>query len=327
MIIVFLLPRILGLPTGGNRYNEEVIRRLTPAQCRSFVWTGDVVEAPWPSDAVVLVDSLLAVDPQTLAAVRAAAGARRMALLAHYLPLCDPSAGGHHELPVGFDRYVTSSRFMRDGLIRSGVDPGRIAVAYPGLDPAPPASRRPADSPLRLLTVASHLPVKGLLEAVDALAPLSNRDWQWDIVGDDSLDAAYSRRLADAVAAPPFAGRVRLLGARSHEEVQRRLAGVDLLLAPSRFESLGMAIREAMAAGLPVAAFDVGGVSESVVHGMTGLLAPAGNVGALQAALARLLDDPALRRRLGEAALEASRSFPGWGDTAAVITRHLTGTL
>ncbi|MDZ4700912.1 MAG: glycosyltransferase family 4 protein [Rhodothermales bacterium] len=324
MIIIFLLPPIQDLPTGGNRYNAEVIRRLTPARCQPEVWTDGNAPAPWPAEAVVLVDSLLALNPTPLAAIRARAGARRIALLAHYLPHCDPSATGYNALPSGIDRYVVPSRFMREGLIRNGVDPGCIAVAYPGTDPAPPAPRRPADSSLRLLTVASHLPVKGLIEAVEALAMLSNRDWQWDIVGDNSLDAAYSRRLAVAASAPPFAGRVRLLGSRPHTEVRQRLAVADLLVVPSRFESLGMAIREAMAAGLPVVAFDVGGVSESVAHERTGLLASAGDFGGLRGAVERLMDDPALRHRFGAAAREASRSFPRWEDAVSVITRHLT---
>ena len=61
-----------------------------------------------------------------------------------------------------------------------------------------------------------------------------------------------------------------------------------------------MSILEAMAAGLPVVASDVGGVSEAVVDGETGLLVPAGDADALAAAVGRLLADADERRRLGE---------------------------
>ena len=63
-----------------------------------------------------------------------------------------------------------------------------------------------------------------------------------------------------------------------------------------------MSVLEAMAAGLPVVASDVGGISELVVDGETGLLVPPGDAPALTRALAWLLEDRARRRRLGDAA-------------------------
>jgi glycosyltransferase involved in cell wall biosynthesis len=69
----------------------------------------------------------------------------------------------------------------------------------------------------------------------------------------------------------------------------------------SRSEGGPISILEAMAAGLPVVASDVGGVGELVADGSTGLLAPAGDAGALAAAVQRLLDDRELRHRMGEA--------------------------
>ncbi|MEZ4702478.1 MAG: glycosyltransferase family 4 protein [Rhodothermales bacterium] len=323
MKAVFLLPPIQGIPTGGNRYNEALLRRLDASVWRRVVWGTPEADAPWPADAVVLVDSLLTVDPGVWAMLQKRIGSRSTALLAHYLAACDPAAPAFGAPVPRCDRYIAPSRFMRDGLVRCGVEPARIAVAYPGLERPPPPPARAFSGPVRVLTVASQLPVKGLLEAVDALAPLSNRDWQWDIVGDDALDRAYSRRLADAVAASPLRGRIRLLGPLPPEAMPDRYAAADLLLAPSRFESLGMAIREAMASGLPVIAFAVGGVPESVATGESGLLAPAGDLPALAEATRRLLDDPALRRRLGEGARAASRAFPGWDAAADVVQRHL----
>jgi glycosyltransferase involved in cell wall biosynthesis len=104
--------------------------------------------------------------------------------------------------------------------------------------------------------------------------------------------------LEEAIARRGLAGRVELLGDR--HDVADILAGSDLFLLSSRSEGLPMSILEAMAAGLPVVASDVGGVSEAVVDGETGLLVPAADADALAAALGRLLRDPDARRRLGE---------------------------
>ena len=72
---------------------------------------------------------------------------------------------------------------------------------------------------------------------------------------------------------------------------------VQALVASGRYQN----VSEAMRAGLPVIATDVGGVSEVVVHGVTGLLVPPNDVNALQSAMQQLLDNPAERQRLGEA--------------------------
>ena len=77
---------------------------------------------------------------------------------------------------------------------------------------------------------------------------------------------------------------------------------LDVFVAPQRWEGFGLTPLEAMACGVPVVATDVGAFPELVVDGETGFLVPAGDVGALAERTARLLDDPALRARMGEAA-------------------------
>ncbi len=77
-------------------------------------------------------------------------------------------------------------------------------------------------------------------------------------------------------------------------------ASADLLLAPSRAENLPNNVLEAIACGIPVVAYDAGGMADAVRHLQTGWLAPHGDVDALTEGVRRLLDDPALARRLGE---------------------------
>ncbi len=84
-------------------------------------------------------------------------------------------------------------------------------------------------------------------------------------------------------------------------------AAADFVVVPSAVENLPNSVIEAFACGRPVAAFDAGGIGDAVRDGETGLLVPAGDTGALAAAIARLLDDGDLRQALGVRALDMAR--------------------
>lgn len=91
--------------------------------------------------------------------------------------------------------------------------------------------------------------------------------------------------------------RLHIAGALSHEEVAAAMAVADVLVLPSRFEELGSVLIEAMAAGLPSVAYDVGGVAEAMAPDVTGLLVAAGDTAALVGAVDRAVTDAALRER------------------------------
>ncbi len=99
--------------------------------------------------------------------------------------------------------------------------------------------------------------------------------------------------------------RVLFLGWR--EDIPEVLACADLFVLPSLYEGLPLALLEAMAAGLPIVATAIGGTSEAVVDGVTGLLVPPGEPRSLAAAIRRALDDEGLARRLGAASRERVR--------------------
>jgi glycosyltransferase involved in cell wall biosynthesis len=94
--------------------------------------------------------------------------------------------------------------------------------------------------------------------------------------------------------------RVEFLGDR--EDVAALLATADVFVLASKFEMFSLSILEAMRAGLPVIASDVGGNREAVEHGQTGFLVPSGSVKELAGALSLLIDNRGLRLRLGRAA-------------------------
>jgi glycosyltransferase involved in cell wall biosynthesis len=119
------------------------------------------------------------------------------------------------------------------------------------------------------------------------------------------LDAAsFSARIAGDGPDRPEVERLLPAGSRvlgERHDIPELLATADVFVLPSRSEGMPMSILEAMAAGVPVVASAVGGIPELVVDGETGLLVPAGDAEALAGALRRLLGDPALRRRFGDA--------------------------
>lgn len=94
-------------------------------------------------------------------------------------------------------------------------------------------------------------------------------------------------------------GRVRFLGQRG--DIARLLAVCDLFVLPSLYEGLPVSVLEAMAAGKPIVATDIGGTNEAVVHGETGLLVSPGNHHELAAAIQRMLDDKGLSAKCIEA--------------------------
>jgi len=101
-------------------------------------------------------------------------------------------------------------------------------------------------------------------------------------------------------------------------EARRHLPTFDVLAVPSLWEGMPLVILEAMHAGLPVVASDVGSVSEAVLDGETGYVVAPGDEAALRERLARLLGDAELRARLGE----RGRAIAGERFTDAAMARR-----
>lgn len=128
-------------------------------------------------------------------------------------------------------------------------------------------------------------------------------------------------RVRELVADPRLAGRVEVRAGADRAEVLRLMSGALALLMPSRLEGLPLIPGEAMAAGVPVIAAAIGAVPE-VVAPDRGVLVPTGDPGALAAAALALLDDPARRARISEAAREYGRRI-SWDVMARDHLRFL----
>lgn len=137
---------------------------------------------------------------------------------------------------------------------------------------------------------------KAIGVAIDAVARVP--DARLVVIGDGPERAALERRAHDA----GLNGRIAFRGAQPRDVVLDALGGAWAAVLSSDWENLPHAAVEALAVGTPVVATSVGGVPEVVHDGVNGLLVPAGSPDAFASALARLVDDAALRNRLAGAA-------------------------
>lgn len=127
---------------------------------------------------------------------------------------------------------------------------------------------------------------------------------------------------------------VEFVGTVRHGTVPEYLRRLDVYAAPSRSESFGVAVLEASACARPVVVSDVGGLPEVVVDGITGLVIPRESVSATADALLKLITDPSLRCRMGEAGRQHALKNYEWSDSVAqmesiyrrVVKSHATGS-
>lgn len=197
-------------------------------------------------------------------------------------------------------RIIAVSEYDRRlGLEARIAPPDRLVTVHNGMpDVAPELRADPGSTPVRLVMVARYGAQKDHPTLLRALAALRQHPWEMDLIGDGPLmgeTEALARELG-------LEGRVHFLGQRN--DVGRRLAAAQVSLLVTNWEGFPLSILEAMRAGLPVIASDVGGVAESVRDGENGYLVPRGDVAQLRDRIERLLTDSALRIRLGAAGRE-----------------------
>ena len=225
-------------------------------------------------------------------------------------------------------RIITVSEYDRRLGLDARIAPSdRLITVHNGMPDVGPAFRaHPSQSPVRLVMVARYGPQKDHPTLLRALASLRQHAWELDLIGDGpgmGETEALARELG-------LNGRVHFLGQRS--DVEQRLAASQVALLVTNWEGFPLSILEAMRAGLPVVASDVGGVAESVRDGESGYLVPRADVTQLRDRIERLLTDPGLRARLGASGRErfvrdftldvsVARTLAVYRDTLAAARR------
>jgi glycosyltransferase involved in cell wall biosynthesis len=209
-------------------------------------------------------------------------------------------------------RYVTVSDTTRRELGELGVRVEDVAVVHNGVDPVPaaplPRPAGPTAAP-RLVVLGRLVPHKRVEHALEVLARLLPElpDLRLQVVG----EGWWHEPLAVRAAELGVADAVDFTGFVPEDRKHELLDGATVLLAPSIKEGWGLMVVEAAQHGVPAVAYrQAGGIAESVVDGVTGLLVD--DLDGLVAATRRLLHDPVLRARLGEGARLHAGSF-SWG--------------
>ncbi len=172
----------------------------------------------------------------------------------------------------------------------------RLAVIHNGVRDIDAALQADSTlSPARVLMVARFDPPKDHATLLTAAAALEDIPWTLELLG-SGPGRTQARALAGQLGLTS-----RILFTNSGTDVARRLADAQLFVLASRSEGFPLSILEAMRAGLPVIASDVGGVREAVVDGETGFIVKPGDSAALSEALRLLISDSTLRLKFGRA--------------------------
>ena len=338
-------------PSGGNTYDREVCAglpglgwavsqrevagRWPRADHASRAALGSVL-ADIPDGSVVLLDGLVAsAVPEVLVPERRRL---RLVVLVH-LPLGhEPGAG--EGAGDGADQrareravlhaavaVVVTSRWTREWLLTTYcLAPGRVSVVPPGVAPAPVM---PGCEPgLHLLCVGAVSATKGHDVLVAALADVADLEWSCRCVGSVAVDPAFATRVRARAGTTGLADRLTLTGPRVGGDLDAVYAAADLVLAPSRVETYGMAVTEALARGVPVIGSDVGGLPEALggpAGGRRpGILVPPGDPAPLAVALHRWLTDAGFRHDLRLGARERRETLDDWSLTTDRLSRVLS---
>lgn len=215
-------------------------------------------------------------------------------------------------------RYVAVSRATRDELVGLGVESSRIEIIRNGTDPVSSTSA-PSPSP-RILVLGRLVPHKRVEHVLEAAAVLRHAlpDLSVSIVG----DGWWSTALHETAERLGVADIVEFHGHLSEQDKADQIAQAWVLALPSLKEGWGLVVVEAASAGVPAVAYrEAGGVQESILDGVTGMLVD-GGVENFTDALAALLHDDAGRQRMGSAAREYAAGF-SWDEAAAAFEQVL----
>jgi glycosyltransferase involved in cell wall biosynthesis len=219
------------------------------------------------------------------------------------------------------DRVITFVEAGRQRIARFVPEAAaRIRVVGHGVEDRPElrelAFARRARSPVQVLFVGRFVPEKGIDELLAAIPLALERceDLRFSLLGQRDQEpppVPWPERIPEA-----YRGRVRFLPWSEQAVVERELAAADVFVAPSRFESFGMAVAEAMLLGLPVVGTPTEGLTALLEPAGCGVLVPCRDPASLAAAIVGLAEDPARRLELGRRAAVHARERLGWEAVA-----------
>lgn len=216
--------------------------------------------------------------------------------------------GVYGELFKQAELFLPVSRSLKDRLVQEGCEEEKITILYDGIDCSKfqyVQGQRVSGQALKVLTIARLVEKKGVEFAIEAVAGLLSKGekLEYTIVGDGLLRG----HLQQMIERLGVQRQVKLLGWKTHEEVQQLIAESHVLAAPSVTsdggdqEGIPNVIKEAMACGLPVISTFHSGIPELVIDGVTGCLVPERDAASLSDSLAYLIRHPEMCNDMGKA--------------------------
>lgn len=335
--ILFAIPGDLQSLTGGYGYDRRLIEAFTDKGVHvEYIRLGDGFPLPEPREvdeaiariveahrhhegAPLLMDGLFfsALTPERIAQLPRPC----IALVHHPLGLeagLDAGVAAHliaqEKAALALcDHIVVTSDTTADTLVADfGVALAKITVAEPGTDVVARAhgSGR-ADERPRLMAAGSVVPRKGYDVLVEAMIQLRALPWHLDITGSLTRAPETAAALRAQIDALQLADRIQLCGEFAPGALNAEYDKTDIFVMSSHYEGYGMVIAEAMAHGLAIVSTDGGALARTLPDG-AGLKVPAGDAKALAHALARVIEDKALRAQLADHAFAAAQALPRW---------------
>jgi D-inositol-3-phosphate glycosyltransferase len=237
-----------------------------------------------------------------------------------------PSRAGYERaLGRAVDRVVVQSQDEVRGLVRIGVPRARLTLVPAGVDserfsPEGPAAERDPARP-RILTVGRLVERKGFGDVIQAMRYVPGAEVV--VVGGPPAEQLkadpQAKRLRALAEHFKVADRFRLVGGVPAKDMPRWYRSADVLVAAPWHDQFELSPLEAMACGVPVIGTTEGGLTETVVDGLTGDLVPARDPRALGGALRRLVNDKVRRFAYATAALDRARQAYSWKRVAAQV--------
>jgi glycosyltransferase involved in cell wall biosynthesis len=340
--IAFCIPGDLSLPTGGYRYDRELLTRFSKHGINAkHVMLSSGFPNPKENDladakaqfmaqnrkAILLIDGLAlgAMPPKLLQDLP-----HKIVALVHHplgletgLPEERAQALLANEKAVldNVRHIIVTSKLTAQTLEQDFDLPRRkITVAEPGTARANRA--KGTCKPLQILALGAVSARKAYDTLIAALAPLDALDWQLTIAGSLTRDMPAVEQLKSVITDNGLESRVTLTGAISDDEVAVCYDKADLFAMASLYEGYGMALAEAMAHGLPIVT-TTGGAAAETVPDAAAIKVPPGDVILLSDALGRVISDKTLRHRMADASWAAGALLPDWDDTTREIAEAL----
>lgn len=348
MRILFVIPGDINLPTGGYRYDKEIINAwktlgidvelISLEGNYPFPSEQDKAQAleainNFPKADIAVVDGLLGgASPEFMQAL---SKIMPVTALIHH-PLCLENGLNENTAQALKDSEQKGLEFVSQIITTSpattrtvtelfGFDKTKIHTVLPGVKRTQ-TSQGSKNKTVQLLCVGSIIERKGHTFLLQALSRLKDLNWRLDCYGSTAFDTKLFDDLQRIVKAQNLSEKVIFHGAVTDDLIEAAYAKSDVFVLPSLYEGYGMVYAEAIVRGLPVIATTAGAIPDTVPK-TCGILVEPKNIEMLKKALEQLISDKDLRDNYKQGAINAESGFPTWQGSAmrfAEILKDMT---